>query len=58
MADILSLKAAKKARVRAEKQQAAAENRTRYGVTKATKQHLKAEKALAATKFDAHKKDK
>lgn len=58
MADILSLKAARKSKARAEKQQTAAENRTRFGLSKATKEDIKAEKALAAAKLEGHKKDK
>jgi hypothetical protein len=58
MADILSLKSTRKAKARAEKQQTAAENRTRYGQPKAAKQKLKAEKALSAAKLDGHKRDK
>jgi hypothetical protein len=56
MADIISLKAARKAKTRAQKQQLAAENRTVYGTTKADKKKRTAKAKLAATKLDAHKK--
>jgi Domain of unknown function (DUF4169) len=57
MADILSLKRARKAKERAEKQQAAAENSTRYGLTKAEKKRLTAEQKRAADKLNAHKRE-
>ncbi len=57
MADILSLKRARKAKERAEKQIVAAENRTRYGRSKAEKDKAAAEKALADRKIDAHKRE-
>jgi len=56
MADIISLKAARKAKTRAQKQQLAAENRTVYGATKADKKKRAAETKRAAAKLDAHKK--
>ena len=56
MPDILSLKRARKAKARAEKQIVAAENRTKYGRTKGDKQHEAAGKALADKTLDAHKK--
>lgn len=58
MADIINLRSTRKAKARAEKQQVAAENRTRYGRTKADKEKEKAERALAAAKLDGHKTDK
>ena len=57
MADIISLKSARKAKARAEKQQTAAENRTRFGATKADKKKQKAEQKLAAVKLDSHKRE-
>lgn len=57
MADIISLKATRKAKARADKQQAAAENRTRYGQTKPEKQKRAAEGKLAAAKLDSHKRE-
>jgi hypothetical protein len=57
MADILSLKSARKAKARAAKQQIAAENRTRYGQTKAEKHKQAAEDKLAAAKLDSHKRE-
>lgn len=57
MADIISLKATRKAKVRADKQQIAAENRTRFGQTKADKQKHAAGHKLAAAKLDSHKRE-
>jgi Domain of unknown function (DUF4169) len=56
MAEIESLKRARKARERAEKQITAAENRTRYGRSKADKQHEAKEKAAEQVKLDGHKR--
>jgi hypothetical protein len=57
MAEIISLKSARKAKARAEKQQLAAENRTVYGATKADKKQRAAEAKLAAAKLNAHKRE-
>ena len=57
MAEIISLKSARKAKARAEKQQRAAENRTVYGATKADKKKRAAEAKLAAAKLNAHKRE-
>lgn len=57
MADIISLKSARKAKVRADKEQTAAENRTRFGATKAEKQKREAELKLAAARLDSHKRE-
>jgi len=57
MADILSLSKARKARARAQKEAAAAENRVRFGRTRADRQSEAVEKARAADKLDAHKRE-
>jgi Domain of unknown function (DUF4169) len=57
MSEILSLKRARKAKERAEKQTLAAENRTKYGRSKAEKQRDAAGKALETGKLDGHKRD-
>lgn len=57
MAEIISLKSARKAKARAEKQQTAAENRTRFGVTKTEKEKRAAEQKLAAAKLDSYKRE-
>lgn len=57
MADILSLSKARKAKARAEKEAAAAQNRAKFGRTKAERQHDAATKALEAKQIDAHKRD-
>jgi hypothetical protein len=57
MGDILSLSKARKTRAKAEKEQAAAENRIRFGRTKAEKAQDKALRLKAETKLDDHKRD-
>jgi hypothetical protein len=57
MADILSLSKARKAKVRTEKQAAAAENRIRFGRTKAEKAADTAERERAAKAAEAHKRE-
>ena len=57
MADILSLSKARKARARAAKEAQAAENRTRFGRSKADRQRRAALKDQSAAKLDAHKRD-
>lgn len=57
MADILSLSKLRKARARAEKEQQAAENRARFGRTKAEKQRDKAIDQLAEKRLDAARRD-
>ena len=56
-ADILSLSKARKARARADKEQLAAENRAKFGRTKAEKQHEAAVKALAEKRLDATRRE-
>ena len=57
MADILSLSKARKAKARADKEQVAAENRAKFGRTKAEKQREAAIKALAEKRLDATKRE-
>lgn len=57
MADILSLSKARKAKARADKEQVAAENRAKFGRTKAEKQREAAIKALAQKRLDAAKRE-
>ena len=55
--DILNLRRFKKNRVRDERDLKAAENRIKFGVSKAKKQLTAAEKALAEKSLDGHKRD-
>ncbi len=54
MAEILSLSKARKAKARAGKEQTAAENRIKFGRTKAERQLEKAQETLEARRIDAH----
>jgi hypothetical protein len=58
VADILSLSKARKAKARADKEQTAAENRVKFGRTKAEKQKAAAEQTLRDKAADAHRRDK
>lgn len=57
MAEIFSLSKARKAKERAGKEAQAAENRVKFGRTKAEKQLEQAKAQLADKKIDAHKLD-
>jgi hypothetical protein len=57
MADILSLSKARKNKAKADKEATAAENRVKFGRTKAEKAADAAKKALAEKSIDAHKRD-
>lgn len=57
MADILSLSKARKAKARAEKDATAAQNRARFGRTKADKQREAAEQALTQKRLDEAKRE-
>jgi hypothetical protein len=57
MADILSLSKARKAKAKADKEAGAAENRVKFGRTKAEKAADKARRDLAEKGIDAHKCD-
>jgi len=56
MADIVNLNRARKAKVRADKEAQAAQNRIAFGRTKAEKQQAAAEKARADKQIDDHKR--
>ena len=58
MADILSLSKARKTKARAAKEAAAAENRVKFGRTKAEKALEAAEKTITEKNIDAHKRDR
>lgn len=57
MADILSLSKARKIRARAAKEAGAAENRVRFGRSKADKALETARKGLSEKRIDAAKRD-
>jgi hypothetical protein len=57
MADILSLSKARKTKARATKEATAAQNRVKFGRTKAEKLADGARAALAEKGVDAHKRD-
>lgn len=57
MAEIVNLRLARKRKARAEKDVDAAENRVRFGRTRAERERLEAEERLAAKRLDAHKRD-
>ena len=58
MAEIINLRQARKGRARAEKEDAAAANRAKFGRTKEDKQLEAARKSLEVAKLDGHKRDK
>lgn len=55
MAEILSLSKARKAKARVAKEQAAAENRIKFGRTKAERRLEQAQDALDTRRIDAHR---
>jgi hypothetical protein len=57
MADILSLSKARKAKARAAKEQVAAENRVKFGRTKAEKERDAALAKLAQKRLDGNKRE-
>ena len=57
MADIVSLSKARKAKARADKDAAAAQNRVTFGRTKAEKSLTKAKTELVDKRLDGHKLD-
>lgn len=57
MAEIISLKQARKRLERARKDEQAAENRARFGRTKAEREREEALRALDQTRLDAHRRD-
>jgi len=58
MAEIVNLRQARKQKNRTEAESLAAENRAKFGQTKAKKQKDAALKALDSKKLDGHKRDK
>src|SRR5262245_9582201 len=58
MANVFSLSKARKTKARAENEAQAAENRVKFGRTKAEKQRDAAERRRAAKAVDAHQRDK
>jgi hypothetical protein len=57
MADLLSLSAARKAKARAAKEQAATENRVKFGRTRADKDAAKAREELRLKRLDDLKRE-
>jgi hypothetical protein len=57
MADILSLSKARKTKAKADKEAVAAENRAKFGRTKAEKALDSAKRGLAEKGIDAHKRE-
>ena len=57
MADIVNLNRARKAKARAAKVDLAAQNRVKFGRTKAEKQAESAIKSLTKRKLDSHKRE-
>jgi hypothetical protein len=57
-AQIHSLSKARKARARADKEAQAAENRAKFGRTKAEKQQERAERERASKAVDAHERER
>lgn len=57
MAEIVNLRQARKAKARAGKQAAAAENRVRFGRTKAERDAEAARRQLADKGLDGHRRD-
>ncbi len=57
MADIISFSKARKARARADKEQLAAENRIKFGRTKAEKDLEAAKKSLSEKRLDDLKRE-
>jgi hypothetical protein len=57
MAELINLNKARKARAKAAREAAAAENRVRFGRSKAEKAAVRLESARAATDLDGKKRD-
>lgn len=55
MAEIVNLRRARKARIKAEAEARAGANRIAFGRTKAEKKQSEAEKALQASRLDGHR---
>ncbi len=57
MADLINLNRARKAKAKADKGTVAAENRVKFGRSKAEKALQSAEKSMAQKLIDAHRRD-
>ncbi len=57
MGDIISLKQRRKQTAREQREATAAENRIKFGLSKAKKQAIKAEDTRADKSLDGHKRD-
>lgn len=57
-ADLVNLRQARKARAKAEREAAAAQNRILFGRTKAEKEREAAEAARKAREIDGHRRDR
>ncbi|WP_196258305.1 DUF4169 family protein [Pelagibacterium limicola] len=57
MAEIINLRLARKRKERADMDEHAAANRTKYGQPKSARKKREAEKALAAKRLDGHKRE-
>ena len=57
MAEIINLRQARKQKARAEKEARADENRVAFGRTKAEKNLTKAQRDLARSRLEAHRRD-
>jgi hypothetical protein len=57
MAELINLNRARKAKAKLGKEAAAAENRAKFGLTKAEKAKRSAEMSIAQKLLDAHKRD-
>ncbi len=55
--EIINLRRARKQKARADKEQRAAENRRRFGLSKAERKHEAAERERAARHIDGHRSD-
>lgn len=57
MGDLVNLNKARKARAKAEAEKKAADNRAKFGMTKAEKTKIADEKSRLARHVDGHKRD-
>ena len=57
MGDLINLNKARKARAKVEAEKKAADNRAKFGMTKAEKTKIADEKARLARHVDGHKRD-
>jgi hypothetical protein len=58
MAEVINLRQARKAKARSAKENAAEQNRIRFGQTKAEKARLRLEEEQKAALLDGHKRDR